>query len=48
MDSGWEVEKIEIGFNISVRAETGVLIAKASAGGTFSAKITLVGNVEKN
>jgi NTP-dependent ternary system trypsin peptidase co-occuring protein len=38
---GWGVESIEIGFDIAVQAEAGVLIAKASTGATFSAKLTL-------
>ncbi|MFD8495514.1 hypothetical protein [Amycolatopsis sp. NPDC059657] len=37
----WGLESIEIGFDITVQAEAGVLIAKASTGATFSAKLTL-------
>jgi hypothetical protein len=40
-DSAWHVESIEITFEIAVRAETGVVIAKASAGATFSARLVL-------
>ncbi|MFI7319402.1 hypothetical protein [Streptomyces venezuelae] len=39
--TGWGVETIEIGFDISVQAESGVVIAKAAAGATFSARVTL-------
>lgn len=37
----WGVESIELGFNIVVKAEAGVVIAKTSAGATFSARLTL-------
>jgi Trypsin-co-occurring domain 1 len=40
-DDGWGVESIEIGFDIAVQAEAGVVIAKASTGATLSAKLTL-------
>jgi hypothetical protein len=40
-DSSWHVGSIEITFEIAVRAETGVVIAKASAGATFSARVVL-------
>ncbi|KAB8183912.1 hypothetical protein FH608_048640 [Nonomuraea phyllanthi] len=37
----WGVESIEIGFDIAVQAETGVVIAKASTEATFSARLVL-------
>jgi hypothetical protein len=40
-DSPWAVDTIEIGFDIAVQAEAGVVIAKASTGATLSAKLTL-------
>jgi hypothetical protein len=40
-DSGWRVASIEIEFGISVQAETGVIIAKATAGATFAARLVL-------
>lgn len=39
--SKWGVESIEIGFEIAVQAETGVVIAKASSSATFSVSLTL-------
>src|SRR5579859_5067884 len=39
--SGWQAGSIEIGFDIAVQAETGIVIAKATAGATFSAKLVL-------
>ncbi len=39
--SRWGVESIEIGFEIAVQAETGVVIAKASSSATFSVSLTL-------
>jgi hypothetical protein len=38
---GWGVETIEIGFDISVQAESGVVIAKATTGATFTARLTI-------
>ncbi len=38
---GLGVESIEIGFDIAVQAEAGVVIAKATTGATFSARLTL-------
>jgi hypothetical protein len=38
---GWGVDSVEIGFNLAIRAEAGVVIAKASTSATFSAKLTL-------
>jgi NCAIR mutase (PurE)-related protein len=35
----WKTESIEIGFDLAVQAEAGILIAKASAGTTFSARV---------
>jgi hypothetical protein len=37
----WGVESVEIEFGIKVTAETGVLIAKASGGATFTARLKL-------
>lgn len=38
---GWRVGSIEVGFDIAVQAETGVVVAKATTGATFSARLTL-------
>ncbi len=40
-DSGWRIGTVEIQFGIAVQAESGVVIAKATAGATFSAKLVL-------
>jgi hypothetical protein len=40
-DAGWGVDSIEIGFDIAVQAEAGVVIAKATTGATLSARLTL-------
>jgi hypothetical protein len=40
-DSGLRIGTIEIQFGIAVQAEAGVVIAKATAGATFSAKLVL-------
>jgi hypothetical protein len=40
-DSGLRIGTVEIQFGIAVQAEAGVVIAKATAGATFSAKIVL-------
>ncbi|WP_409060990.1 CU044_2847 family protein [Streptomyces sp. SYP-A7185] len=40
-EAGWGVESIEVGFDISVQADVGVIIAKATSGATFSARLTL-------
>lgn len=40
-DSGWRVGSIEVSFDIAVQAEAGIVIARAGAGATFSAKILL-------
>lgn len=40
-DAAWAVDSIEIGFNIALQAEAGVIIAKATSGATFSARLTL-------
>ncbi|MQA87975.1 MAG: hypothetical protein GEV03_25960 [Streptosporangiales bacterium] len=40
-EAGWRVGSIEIGFDIAVQAEAGVVIAKATTGATFSARLTL-------
>lgn len=37
----WGVDSIEIGFDLAIQAEAGVVIAKASTSATFSAKLTL-------
>jgi len=39
--SSWRVGSIEIAFEIAVQAEAGVVIAKTTAGATFSARLTL-------
>jgi hypothetical protein len=40
-DAGLRIGTVEIQFGIAVQAEAGVVIAKATAGATFSAKIVL-------
>lgn len=40
-DGRWDVDTIEIGFDLAVQAEAGVVIAKASTSATLSAKLTL-------
>lgn len=40
-EPGWQVGSVEIEFGVSVQAETGVIIAKATAGATFSARLVL-------
>jgi hypothetical protein len=40
-DGGWKVGSVEIEFGISVQAETGIIIAKATGGATFAARIVL-------
>jgi hypothetical protein len=40
-DTGWHVGSVEIEFGVSVQAETGVIIAKATAGATFSARLVM-------
>lgn len=40
-DSNWRVGSVEIQFGITVQAETGVVIAKAAAGATFSTKVVI-------
>jgi predicted sugar kinase len=40
-ETSWQVSSIEIEFDIAVRAEAGVVIAKASAGATFSTRLIL-------
>ena len=39
--SGWHVGSVEVAFDIAVQAEAGVVIAKATTGATFSARIVL-------
>lgn len=39
--SGWRARSIEIEFDIALQAEVGVVIAKTTAGATFSARIVL-------
>ena len=41
-DSRWRVGSLEIQFDIAVQAEAGVVIAKATAGATFSARLVLL------
>jgi hypothetical protein len=40
-DASWRVGSIEIAFAIAVQAEAGVVIAKTTAGATFSARLIL-------
>jgi hypothetical protein len=40
-EPGWGVESIEVGFDISVQADVGIVITKATSGATFSARLTL-------
>lgn len=40
-DSSWCVRTVEIGFDIAAQAEAGVIIAKATAGATFSVHLVL-------
>lgn len=44
---GWQVGSVEIEFGVSVQAETGVIIAKATAGATFSARLVLQAREDK-
>jgi Trypsin-co-occurring domain 1 len=46
-DSGWHTESIELGFQIAVQAEAGVVIARAVSGATFTAKLTLKAPTDK-
>jgi hypothetical protein len=45
--SGWHTESIELGFEIAVEAQAGVVIARAVSGATFSAKLTLKASADK-
>jgi len=38
---GWHTDSVELGFEIAVQAQAGVVIARAVTGATFSAKLTL-------
>lgn len=40
-DHGWKMDAIELTFGITVQAEAGVIIARATTSATFSAKMTL-------
>jgi hypothetical protein len=40
-NSGWQVGSVEIEFGVAVQAEAGVVIVKATAGATFSARLVL-------
>jgi hypothetical protein len=40
-DSSWHVGTVEIAFGIAVQAEAGVIIAKTTAGATFSARLVM-------
>jgi hypothetical protein len=40
-EPGWHMDSIELRFDIAVQAEAGVVIARATSGATFSAKLTL-------
>jgi Trypsin-co-occurring domain 1 len=44
---GWHMDSIELRFDIAVQAEAGVIIARASSGATFSAKLTMKALTEK-
>jgi hypothetical protein len=46
-DAGWKVGSVEVEFGISVQAETGVIIAKATGGATFAARIVLQAGGDK-
>jgi hypothetical protein len=39
-DSDWDLQEVTLSFALTVLAETGVVIAKASAEGTFTAELT--------
>jgi hypothetical protein len=36
----WQLNTVELGFELALQAEAGVIIARASAGATFSATLT--------
>lgn len=38
---GWHTDSIELGFDIAIQAQAGVVIARAVTGASFSAKLTL-------
>jgi inactivated superfamily I helicase len=40
-EQAWRVGSVEIAFEIAVQAEAGVVIAKTTAGATFSARLVL-------
>lgn len=40
-EGGWHAESIELGFDIAVQAEAGVVIARAVSSATLSAKLIL-------
>ena len=40
-EQAWQVGSVEIAFDIAVQAEVGVVIAKTTAGATFSARLIL-------
>jgi hypothetical protein len=40
-EQAWRVGSVEIAFDIAVQAEAGVVIAKTTAGATFSARLVL-------
>ena len=40
-NSDWDMDTIELTFGITVQAEAGVIIARATSSATFSAKLTL-------
>jgi hypothetical protein len=44
---GWHTESIELGFEIAVEAQAGVVIARAASGATFSAKLILKASADK-
>jgi Trypsin-co-occurring domain 1 len=46
-NSGWRTESIELGFQIAVQAEAGVVIARAVSGATFTVKLTLKASADK-
>jgi hypothetical protein len=47
-DPSWCVGSIEIEFAIAVQAEAGVVIAKTSAGATFSARIVMQASQDRS
>jgi len=46
-EHAWRVGSVEIAFDIAVQAEAGIVIAKTTAGATFSARLVLQPPAEK-